>query len=113
MSVCACLLFFCVFFFLCNKLELRWLYHAHTRKKLAYIDIELYRENELFSQATDRQTGGQTSLIRRAKLGKIQGGLQRASQDSTKGGPVAIFFYFLRVKNIMQLKRPAFKNFTL
>ena len=36
---------------------------------------------------------------RRAKLGQIQGGLQRAIQDSTKGG-VAIIFYFLRVKNI-------------
>ena len=35
---------------------------------------------------------------RRAKLGQIQGGLQRAIQDSTKGG-VAIIFYFLRVKN--------------
>ena len=34
---------------------------------------------------------------RRAKLGQIQGGLQRASQDSTKGGGVAIIFYFLRV----------------
>ena len=27
------------------------------------------------------------------------GGLQRAIQDSTKGGGVAIFFYFLHVKN--------------
>ena len=30
---------------------------------------------------------------------KFRGGLQRASQDSTKGG-VAIIVYFLRVKNI-------------
>ena len=40
------------------------------------------------------------SATRRAKLGQIQGGgLQRASQDSTKWG-VAIIYYFLRVKNI-------------
>ena len=32
MCVCACLFFFC-FFFLCNKLEFRWLYLAHTLKK--------------------------------------------------------------------------------
>ena len=41
--------------------------------------------------------------IRRAKLGQIQGGLQRASQDLSKGGGgggFAIIFYFLRVKNI-------------
>ena len=36
---------------------------------------------------------------RRAKLGQIQGGVERAIQDSTKGGGVAIIFYFLRVKN--------------
>ena len=37
---------------------------------------------------------------RRAKLGQIQGGLQRAIQDSTKGGGGgAINFYYLRVKN--------------
>ena len=39
-------------------------------------------------------------LSRRAKFGQIQGGLQRASHDLTKGGGVAIIFYFLRVKNI-------------
>ena len=37
---------------------------------------------------------------RLAKLGQIQEGLQRAIQNSTKGGGVAIiFFYFLRIKN--------------
>ena len=30
MCVCACLFFFFLFFFLCNKLEFRWLYLAHT-----------------------------------------------------------------------------------
>ena len=35
-------------------------------------------------------------LIRRAKLGQIQGGLQRASQDSTNGG-LQYFFYLLHV----------------
>ena len=40
-------------------------------------------------------------MYRRAKLGQIQGGLQRAIQDLTKGGGggVAIIVYFLRVKN--------------
>ena len=37
--------------------------------------------------------------VRRAKLGQIQGGLQRAIQDSTKGGGIAIICYFLHVKN--------------
>ena len=36
-------------------------------------------------------------LCRRAKLGPIQGGLQRASQDSTKG-VVATFFTFYALK---------------
>ena len=38
-------------------------------------------------------------ISRRAKLDQIQGGLQRAIQDSTRGGGCNNFFYFLRVKN--------------
>ena len=37
------------------------------------------------------------AYFRRAKLGQIQGELQRPIQDSTKGG-VAIFFYALRIE---------------
>ena len=48
---------------------------------------------------TRRAKLGQIQGGRRAKLGQIQGGgLQRASQDSTKGGGVAIIFYFYALK---------------
>ena len=37
--------------------------------------------------------------VRRAKLGQIQGGLQRAIQDSTKGGLQYFFtFYALKIE---------------
>ena len=45
-------------------------------------------------------------VYRRAKLGQIQGGLQRAIQDSTKGG-LQYFFTFYALK--MEL----FRVFTL
>ena len=35
-------------------------------------------------------------ISRRAKLGQIQGGLQRAIQDSTKGGLQQFFYFFTR-----------------
>ena len=47
------------------------------------------------------------------------GGLQRASQDSTRGGGVQYFFTFYAIKNITfhnfyakRLKKPTFKNCT-
>ena len=40
-----------------------------------------------------------SSPLRRAKLGQIQGGLQRAIQDSTKGGCNNLFtFYALKIE---------------
>ena len=41
---------------------------------------------------------------RGAKLGKIQGGLQMTSQDSTKGGGVAIIFFTFYVIKISLFK---------
>ena len=54
--------------------------------------MQLSLNNNLILHAFNVQS------IRRAKLGKIQGGLQWGSQDLTKG--VAVNFYFLRDKNI-------------
>ena len=59
---------------------------SHSRKPLQHF---YSLGSEILQEVSDR----------RAKLGQIQGGLQRASQDSTKGG-LQYFFYFLRVKNI-------------
>ena len=52
---------------------------------------------------------------RRAKLGQIQGGLQRAIKESTNN---FLLFYALkmelfRVFTLSDYKRPTFKNFTL
>ena len=45
-------------------------------------------------------------VVRRAKLGQIQGGLQRATQGSTKGGYDNVF-------NFYALKISLFRVFTL
>ena len=39
-------------------------------------------------------------IFRRAKLGQIQGGLQRASQDSTKGGGGCNNFFSFHALNV-------------
>ena len=54
MCVCACLFFFVLFFFLCNKLEFRWLYLAHT-SKITYI-CEQLKKNPLKIKGVDRHS---------------------------------------------------------
>ena len=43
-------------------------------------------------------------VFRQARQTRLNSGLQRAIQDSTKGGGVAVIFYFLRDKNIIFLE---------
>ena len=60
-------------------------------KPLEYILITIFKEKN--------KTTYIVYVIRRAKLDKIQGGLQRAIQDSTKGGLQKIFtFYALKIE---------------
>ena len=62
--------------------------------RFGYLRLYLY----ILFQEGNTQCYSYTLCYRRAKLGQIQGGLQRAIQDSTKGG--CNNFLLLRVKNI-------------
>ena len=60
-------------------------------------DLKIYNYEELviitFSCCFFSSISGICVLYRRAKLGKIQGGLQRGTQDFTKGGCYNFFIF--------------------
>ena len=64
------------------------MYVKQASTQFTYVVVNLEAEKCTVAYNLDAES-------RRAKLGQIQGGLQRAIQDSTK----VIIFYFLRVKN--------------
>ena len=63
---------------------------AHVQRKETGIQGMLFSANKSHGSNGSRKFcmcyGNYMFAFRRAKLGQIQGGLQRTSQDSTKGG---------------------------